>query len=60
MQNLDLEIPTESELIQNGKPNEFLFITDGTHFGLYFNTGFEIIRVKDQKPNFQWTPEFQF
>lgn len=59
MQNLNLEIPTESEAVQL-TPNQFLFISDGTHFGLYFNTGFEVVGVKQQEPNFQWTPEFQF
>jgi hypothetical protein len=52
----DLNIPTESEVIQNTKPNQFIFITDGSYFGLYFNTGFEMIGVKQQDPNFQWSP----
>jgi len=60
MNNLNLEIPTESEVVQNTKPNEFIFISDGTHFGLYFNTGFEMVGVKQQKPNFEWKQSFQF
>jgi hypothetical protein len=52
----NFSIPTESDMIQNTKPNQFLFITDGSHFGLYFNTGFEMVGVKKKEPNFQWTP----
>ena len=59
MQNLNLEIPTELEAAQL-RPDQFLFISDGTHFGLYFNTGFEVVGVRQQDPNFEWTPEINF
>jgi len=60
MKNSTIALPTESEMVSALKPGQFFFISDGSHFGLYFNKEQEVVGVKPQAPNFQWAPEFNF